>query len=109
MPFASRGLVPHPRPESLGNRALLVMVDSQGGYTDLEVLDQTVLVALRHLGFPYRVHDAARGRLTRELLQGCAGVIIAQAHLTGALSSAEAELLASAVVENGLGLVNFDG
>jgi len=109
MPSAPHSLLPHEHPQSLGNRALLVLVDRRGGYTDTDVVSETTLVPLRHLGFPYRLFDLADGRLTAEQLDSCAGVIVAQAHLTAALSPPEAELLAAAVIERGLGLVNFDG
>jgi len=109
MALADRNLLPHPRPASQGNRALLVLVDSGGSYTDRAILDSTVLVALRHLGLPHRLHDLARERLTRERLADSAGVVIAQGRLTAALSAEEAGWLAAAVVEDGLGLVNFDG
>jgi hypothetical protein len=99
----------HPRPESSGNLALLVLVDSRGSYTDLCVIDDTVLIPLRHLGLPYRLHDLAAGPLTVELLANGAAVVIAQARLGLALSQADSALLASAVTEAGVGLVNFDG
>lgn len=101
--------IPHPRPESAGDRALLVVVDSRGAYADRAIVDETVLIPLRHFGFPYRRHDLAAGPLTRELLAGCAAVVLAQDRLGGALSPGEGALLAAAVTELGLGLVNFDG
>ena len=109
MEFSPRTMVQHPRHESKGNLALLVLVDSRGNYADTSIVDQTVLIALQHLGFPFRIHDLATGPLTRELLANCAAVVIAQARLGDALSLAETELLASAVEEAGLGLINFDG
>jgi hypothetical protein len=109
MGFSPRKMVQRPRRESEGNMALLVLVDSRGSYTDTIIVDETVLIALQHLGFPFRIHDLAAGRLTRELLADCAAVVIAQARLGDALSLGETELLVSAVEEEGLGLVNFDG
>lgn len=49
--------------------ALLVLVDSRGSYTDTSIVDQTVLVALQHFGFPFRLHDLAAGPLTHDLLE----------------------------------------
>ena len=109
MEFSPREMVQRPRRESTGNRALLVLADSRGSYTDTSIVDQTVLVALQHFGFPFRIHDLAAGPITRELLDGCAAVVIAQARLGDALSFGETELLASGVEETGMGLVNFDG
>ncbi len=109
MGFSPRAMVQRPRPESEGNRALLVLVDSRGSYTDTSIVDQTVLVALQHFGFPFRIHDLAAGPLTRDLLENCAAVVIAQARLGDVLSLEETKLLASGVEEAGLGLVNFDG
>ena len=107
--FSPRSMVQHPRHESEGNRALLVLVNSRGSYTDTRIVDETVLIALQHFGFPYRIHDLAAGPLTCDLLAHCAAVVIAQARLGDALSLAETELVVSAVEEDGLGLVNFDG
>ena len=109
MPFSPRTMIQRSRHESQGNMALLALVDSRGSYTDTSIVDETVLIALQHLGFPFRIHDLATGPLTNELLANCAAVIMAQARLGDALSLAETELLASAVEEDGLGLVNFDG
>ena len=109
MGFSPRQMVQRPRRESTGNRALLVLVDSRGSYTDTSIVDQTVLVALQHFGFPFRIHDLALGSLTPDLLVNCAAVVIAQARLGDALSLADTELLAYAVEEAGLGLINFDG
>ena len=109
MGFSPRRMVQRPRRESRGNRALLVLVDSRGSYTDTSIVDQTVLVALQHFGFPFRIHDLAMGPLTRDHLENCAAAVIAQARLGDALSFEETELLASGVQEAGLGLVNFDG
>ena len=66
-------MVQRPRRESRGNRALLVLVDSRGSYTDTSIVDQTVLVALQHFGFPFRIHDLAAGPLTADLLDGLRG------------------------------------
>jgi len=108
-PFAPRAMVPHPRYESCGNRVLLALVDGRGTYADTSAVEPTVLVALQHFGLPFRAHDLANGPLTRELLDDCAAVVVAQARLGERLSLAETELLAAAVSEAGLGLVNFDG
>jgi len=107
--FAPRAMVPHPRHESAGNRALLALVDSRGTYADTSVVEPSVLLALQHFGFPFRVHDLASGPLTSEVLTECAAVVVAQARLGERLSLVETELLATAVSETGLGLVNFDG
>lgn len=109
MRFSPRQMVQRPRRESRGNRALLVLVDSRGSYTDTSIVDQTVLVALQHFGFPFRIHDLAAGPLTADLLHGCAAVVIAQARLGESLSYEETELLTAGVEETGMGLVNFDG
>jgi len=107
--FSPRAMVPHPRHESAGNRALLVLVDSRGSYADTSVVEPTVLVALQHFGFPFCIHDLAAGPLTRESLQDCAALVMAQARLGDRLSLEETGLVAAAVEETGLGLVNFDG
>lgn len=109
MAFSPRPMVQHPRHESEGNMALLALVDSRGSCTDTSIVDETVLIALHHLGFPFRIHDLAAGPVTREMLTACAAVVMAQARLGDALSLAETGLLASAVEEAGLGLINFDG
>ena len=102
-------MIEHPRPESQGNRSLLVVVDSHGSYTDTSIVDETVLVALHHFGLPFRLHDLAKETLTSKVLEGCAAVVIAQARLGDRLSAGEADLLAEAVRGQGLGLVNMDG
>ena len=56
-------MTPHARHESAGDAALLALVDSRGNYADTSIVDATVLVALRHFGFPHRVHDLAAGPL----------------------------------------------
>ena len=109
MEFSPRQMVQRPRRESAGTRALLVLVDSRGSYTDTSIVDQTVLVALQHFGFPFKIHDLAAGPLTADLLDGCAAVVIAQARLGESLSYEETELLAAGVEEAGMGLVSFDG
>lgn len=81
MGFTPRQMVQRPRRESTGNRVLLVLVNSLGSYTDTSIVDQTVLVALQHFGFPFRIHDLAAGPITRELLEECAAVVIAQARM----------------------------
>jgi hypothetical protein len=102
-------MVQRDRHESTGNASLLVVVNGSGSYTDTSIVDVTVLVALQHFKFPYRIHDLATGPLTSDLLAECAAVVLAQARLGDALSLEETDLVASAVEESGVGLVNFDG
>lgn len=109
MPFTPRTMVHRPLCESAGNAALLVVVNGTGSYTDTSVVDETVLVALRHFKLPFRLHDLAAGPLTPDLLAECAAVVLAQSRLGDALSLEETELVVSAVEDAGVGLVNFDG
>jgi hypothetical protein len=102
-------MIEHPRPQCAGNMALLVLVDSRGSYSDTSIVDRTVLVALHHLGLPFRLHDLAAGPLMPGMLEDCSAVVIAQARLGDALTPADSALLAAAVEEEGLGLVNLDG
>ena len=78
MPFTPPTRVQRPRHESTGNASLLVVVNSAGSFTDTSVVDETVLVALQHFKFPYRIHDLASGPLTTGLLSECAAVVLAQ-------------------------------
>ncbi len=103
----SRGRVQRPRHTAEGNGALLVLVDSGGPYHARSIVDETVLVALVHYGFPYRLVDLAAERLTAPLLAACAGVVIAQDGVGNRLSEAEARLIADAV-SAGMGFVNLD-
>lgn len=101
------GRVRRKRHFTVGNGALLVVVDSGGPYWERVVVDETILVALEHFGMPYRLLDLAAERPTDELLNQCAGILLAQNRLGESLSLAESRMIAGAV-ENGAGLVNFD-
>ena len=107
--FNPPAMLPHPFRASRGNAVVLVLVDSRGSYSNTSIVDETVLVAMQHFGFPCRVHDLALGPLSAEMLAQCALLVIGQARLGTALSISEIELLASAIKDDGLGLVNFDG
>ncbi len=109
MPFTPRTMVQRPLHESAGNAALLVVVNSAGSYTDTAVVEETVIVALRHFKLPFRLYDLAAGPLTSDLLAECAAVVFAQSRLGDVLSLEETELVVSAVEDAGVGLVNFDG
>ncbi|NSW89103.1 MAG: hypothetical protein HPY74_00220 [Firmicutes bacterium] len=101
------GKVERQRHNSLGNRCLLVVVNSIGSYWDYSIVDETVLTALEHFGMPYTVLDLAKQRLTPQILRSCAGIILAQSRLGNFLTDEEMKLIAE-TVEEGTGLVNFD-
>ncbi|MEW6754998.1 MAG: hypothetical protein AB1505_29040 [Candidatus Latescibacterota bacterium] len=101
------GRRPHPRHQSVGNAALLVLVDSGGAYWERSIVDETVLVVLEHLGMPYRLLDLAAERPSVPLLQGCAAILVAQNGVAASLTACEAGLIAEAV-SGGAGLVNLD-
>ncbi len=90
-----------------GNLALLVLVDSQGDYHSRSIVDETVLVALEHFGFPYRLLDLANQRPVADLFANCAGLVVAQEGVCGRLSNSESQLIADAVAD-GMGLFNLD-
>lgn len=101
------GKVERQRHNSLGNRCLLVVVNSIGSYWDYSIVDETVLTALEHFGMPYTVLDLAKQRLTPQILRSCAEIILAQSRLGNFLTDEEMKLIAE-TVEEGTGLVNFD-
>jgi hypothetical protein len=101
------GRVQRERHSAAGNGALLVVVDSGGPYWERVIVDETILVALEHFGMPYRLLDLAAERPTDEMLNQCAGILLAQNRLGESLSLVETRMIAAAV-ENGAGLVNFD-
>ncbi|MSS70180.1 MAG: hypothetical protein EXS64_01695 [Candidatus Latescibacteria bacterium] len=105
--MSETGLVQREWHSAGGNGALLVVIDSGGPYWERSIVDETVLVALEHFGFPYRLLDLAKERPTPEGLNGCAGIVLAQNGLGERLSAAETGRIADAV-RNGVGLVNFD-
>ncbi len=104
---ADSGRVQRERHLTSGNGALLVVLHSGGPYWERVIVDETVLAALAHFGMPYRVLDLAGERPTPEVLNRCAGIVLAQNGLGACLSDAETGLIADAV-RNGVGLVNFD-
>ncbi len=63
------GLVQRKRHSAAGNGALLVVIDSSGPYWERVIVDEAVLVALEHFGFPYRLLDLAEQELAKD---GCA-------------------------------------
>ncbi len=75
---ADSGRVQRERHLTSGNGALLVVTDSGGPYWERMIVDETVLVALAHFGMPYRVLDLAGERPTPEVLNRCAGIVLAQ-------------------------------
>lgn len=101
------GLIKRERHTSNGNGALLVVIDSGGPYWERSIVDETVLAALEHFGFPYRLLDLAQERPAPEALNRCAGIVLAQNRLGEGLSEAETGRIADAV-QNGVGLVNLD-
>lgn len=103
----SQGPVLRGRRQTEGERVLLVLVDSSGPYHHRCIVDETVLRALEHFGFPYRLVDLAAGRPTAAALSNCAGIVIAQDGLAGKLTQQESNLIAGAV-KDGAGLVNLD-
>ena len=74
----NRGPVRRSRHASGGKLALLVLVDSTGPYHSRNIVDETVLVMLEHLGFPYRLLDLAAQRPAADLLANCAAVALAR-------------------------------
>ena len=101
------GLAQRKRHSASGNGALLVVVHSGGPYWERMIVDETVLVALEHFGIPYRLLDLAEERPEPEVLNRCAGILMAQNGLGECLSDSETGAIADAV-RNGAGLVNFD-
>jgi uncharacterized small protein (DUF1192 family) len=102
-------LMQHPFRSSQGNAAVLILVDSRGNFSDRSIVDATMLVAIQHFGFPCRIHDCASGPLSPAELSQSAVIVIAQERLGASLSNSDIEVLASAIRDNDLGLVNFDG
>jgi hypothetical protein len=102
-----KGFLPRPRPACAGNGALLVVVNSAGAYWNYAAVDETVLVALEHFGFPYRILDLAAERPSAALLQNCAAVVLAQPHVGGDLSADESARIA-AMVKTGVGFIGLD-
>ena len=103
--MADTGLVRRERRFAAGNGALLVVIDSAGPYWERSIVDETVLTALEHFGFPYRLLDLAQERPTSDQLNRCAGIVLAQNRLGECLSEAETGRVADAV-QNGVGLQN---
>ena len=93
--------------ETMGNGAALVVVNSQGSYWDYSIVDETIISALVHFGIPYRVHDLSKKRLTKEILEGCADIVLAQSRVGRFLTDQEQCLIVQ-MVNEGAGLVNFD-
>ncbi len=91
-----------------GQGAVLVIVNSAGNYWDYSILDETIFSALRHFGIPYRMFDIGVKKLTADDLEKCVGVILGQCRLGEGLGKQQAELIANAVQEEGIGCVNFD-
>lgn len=94
-------------PPVSGSGALLVLVDSGGAYHSRSIVPETVVNSLLHWGLPFRWHDLHSQPLSPAVLDGCAGVVLAQEGLGTVLAPAGAGLLAEAV-EHGVGLVSFD-
>jgi hypothetical protein len=107
--FSLPHLQQHPFRSSQGNAVVLMLVDSRGNISDTSIVDETMLVAMQHFGFPCRIHDFASGPLSPEELSNSAVIVIAQERLGASLSNTEIEDLATTIRDNGLGLVNFDG
>ena len=70
METANRGRFDRKRVEAAGNGALLVLVDSLGAWWDFALGEETILRALDHFGFAYRIRDLATGPLTPGELAG---------------------------------------
>ena len=103
----AQGRAHRTRHSATGNGALLVVVDSGGPYWERVIVDETILIALEHFGMPYRLLDLAAERPTDEMVNQCAGMLLAQNRLGESLSLTETRTIAAAVA-NGTGLVNFD-
>jgi len=93
---------------SAGDGCLLVVTDSSGSWNNFSIVKETVLLALEHFGFPYRMIDLARQRITKQHLTGCSALVLAQDRICAALTDKEAGLISSAVRDNGMGLVILD-
>jgi len=92
---------------SSGNMTLLVLADSAAREERL-LLDKTLLAALDHFGMPFQVLDLAADTLTNEVLLGHSACLLAQSGLGHRLSEKHVEAIKEAV-EQGVGLVSFDG
>jgi hypothetical protein len=92
---------------SSGNLTLLVLADSSAAEERLE-LDKTLLCALDHFGMPFQLFDLARETLSTKVLLDHPAVVIAQAGLGKHFSENDVAAIKEAV-EQGVGLVNFDG
>ncbi|MBI3987381.1 MAG: hypothetical protein HY343_10695 [Lentisphaerae bacterium] len=103
----TKGMVHRQRHTSTGNGCLLAIVNSDEAYWDYAIVEETVVLALEHLGMPYRILDLARERLTAETANAAAALLIAQNRLGGSLTQEETAVIADAV-RNGVGLVNLD-
>lgn len=92
---------------SSGNMTLLVVADSSAREERL-LLDKTLLSALDHFGMPFQVLDLAADTLTSEVLLSHSALVLAQGGLGHRLSEKHVAAIKEAV-EEGVGLVSFDG
>jgi hypothetical protein len=92
--------------QSEGNLAVLALVDSS--QPEFAFQFESTLGALAHFGIPFRVLDLARGPVTEVALAGCRAAIVGQEYLGARLGErGQATLLRA--VEDGMGLVSYDG
>lgn len=105
-PPPDRPLPPLPQDQpALGNASWLVLVNSS--HASFPEVHPTVIAALQHFGVPYRVWDLAKSPLPESEALGCAGLLLAQAHLGRALARDSAIALLRAV-RAGVGLFSLD-
>jgi hypothetical protein len=92
-------------PETRGNLAVIVLVDSS--QPEFPLTFESAFGALAHFGIPFRVLDLAAAPVTDAALAGCRAAVIAQEHVGARLEGDGVATLLRAVTD-GMGLVNFD-
>lgn len=100
--------ISRPYVPTAGNMAVVVVVDSTAPYQFRCFVHETVIIPLQHFGIPFRLLDLAIERPSRQILAGCAGVILAQDNIGARLTNGEFHLIADAVRKEGIGLINLD-
>ncbi|MBD2863935.1 hypothetical protein [Paenibacillus oceani] len=92
---------------STGNRVLLLVVNTalEAEYTAFE---RTLLPAVHHFGFPYRVIDLARAGADREPLTDAAAIVLAHDGIASTLGEVLWKEIVTAV-RKGCGALSWDG
>lgn len=91
--------------ECKGNLVTLAIVDSSK--SKFQYVEQGFFLAFAHLGIPYRIIDLAKEELTSEEMANSSVLVIAQEGIGERFSSIGNDIK-KAIVELGIGLVNFD-